>query len=54
MTTRRGSLSILVGVGLAALVVAPAPACTTACLLDGTRPSRPRTANSTLRRVWRW
>jgi len=38
MTTRRGSLSILVGVGLAALLVVPAPACTTVCLLDGTRP----------------
>lgn len=38
MTTRRGSLSSLVGVGLTALVVVPPPACATVCLLDGTRP----------------
>jgi penicillin V acylase-like amidase (Ntn superfamily) len=36
MMTRR--TSTLVGLGLAVLVAAPALACTTVCLLDGTRP----------------
>jgi len=36
MNTRR--LSNLVGLGLAVLMAAPALACTTVCLLDGTRP----------------